>query len=1167
MKKLLIKKRSPHQQLLRFDLKMKLSALFILVTLFTLHANNSYSQRTKVSLDLNNVTVEQLIDEIENKTDFRFVYKIKDVNLKRVITLKANKELITSVLKKVFINTNTSYNVLDKQVFLTKRKDPITPEEKPKEVGSNSKNVTQDWSVKGIVLDSNGVPLPGASVLEKGTTNGAQTDFDGNFSLDVSSQNATLVISYLGYATKEILVDGQTTLKVTLIEDTATLDEVVVIGYGSLKRTDLTGSVSSVSAESIEQSVPTSIDQVLQGRAAGVQIQQNSGAPGSSSSIRIRGISSLTGSNEPIFVIDGVIISNDSGGNQNPLSGINPSDIVSLDVLKDASATAIYGSRAANGVIIVTTKRGKKGEATVNFDSYVGWQEIPKKLSLLNLQEYATHRNTRSDLGIVQRDPNFIRPDLLGEGTDWQDELFNKAMIQNYNLSFSGGSEKSTYSMGIGYLDQEGIAFGSSFERLSLRGVLDSDIKDYLKVGVNFAFNNSKLITTVSDGALISIALRQTPNVAVRNADGNFDGPDTDEFVQNNPIGLASIRDNRNEDARLRANAFAELTFFKGLKFKTQYAIDYGFSNAYTFDPSYTFGAIERDVRESTRTKAYSKFYNITNLLSYDNTFGLHTLNTILGQEYQEGSYENLYGYRAGFLTNTATDLDLGDATTARNGNFRNANSLSSYFGRLFYSYDDKYLLTATLRYDGSSRFAKENRWGWFPSAALAWKISNENFLQDNATINNLKLRIGWGAVGNQSAPNYAFTSLYGASATNQGTGLLPSNTANPELKWETTYSSNMGLDIGLFDSRVELTADVYYKKTEDLLLQLPLPAYTGSSGVGSTAPPTVNIGSLENKGFELSLNTLNVSTEDFSWNSNLVFSMNKNKVLSLNSETGILDETLREGSETTIVTRTAVGQPIGQFYGYKVIGRFEDATDFYYRNDAGDIVPTPLPADVNSIGENAMWIGDYIFEDINKDGVINEQDRTYIGNPSPDFTFGIGNTFSYQGFDLNIFLTGSYGNEVVNYQRRFLENPRGSTNLFQSALGYAELGLIDPNGPNDYRNVQIVGGDPYMPRIAASSAASTSNFRYSDRFVEDGSYLRIQNISFGYNLPQSFVSKLGIDNLKIYSNMQNVFTFTKYSGYDPEVGSINQNVLLTGIDNARYPSPQIYTIGINAKF
>ncbi len=777
--------------------------------------------------------------------------------------------------------------------------------------------VNAQISVSGTVTDDQG-PIPAANIILKGTSIGTAADFDGNYTIDNVPIDGILVFSSVGYKPKEIGIKGQTSINVQLEFDVSSLDEVVVIGYGSLKRTDLTGAVTSVSAESIEQSVPTSIDQVLQGRAAGVQLQQNSGAPGGSSSIRIRGVSSLTESNEPIFVIDGVIIDNTTGsGSQNALSAINPSDIVSLDVLKDASATAIYGSRAANGVIIVTTKRGKKGESTINLDSYVGWQEIPTKLNLLNLQEYAIHKNTRSDLGIVQRDPDFVRTDLLGEGTDWQDALFNRAFIQSHNLSISGGSEKSTYSMGIGYLDQEGIAFGSGFERFNLRGMVDTQVKEYLKVGINFAFNNSKQTTTVSDGSLISIALRQTPNVAIRNADGSFDGPATNEFVQNNPIGLASIRDNRNETAGLRANTFAELSIFKGLKFKTQYAIDYGFSNAYTFNPSYTFGALQNDIREGTRTKAYSKYYNISNLLSYDNTIGKSTINGILGQEYQESSFENLFGYRSGYLTNTATDLNLGDATTARNNNARFSNSISSYFGRAFYSFDDKYLLTTTLRYDGSSRFAKENRWGWFPSAALAWKISNENFLKDNTTVNNLKLRVGWGAVGIQSVPNYAFTSLYGASATNQGTGLLPSNTANPELQWETTYSSNLGLDIGLFNNRVELIADIYYKKTQDLLLQLPLPAYAGSSGVGSTAAPTVNIGSLENKGLELTLNTVNVDSKDFLWRSNIVFSMNRNKVLSLNSETGILDETLQEGSETTIVTRTAVGQPIGQFYGY----------------------------------------------------------------------------------------------------------------------------------------------------------------------------------------------------------------------------------------------------------
>ena len=1021
-------------------------------------------------------------------------------------------------------------------------------------------------TVTGTVSDDT-APLPGVSILLKGTNNGVVTDFDGNYSINNVPSDGVLVFSFVGFKTKEIPVNGQSQISTVLELDVSTLDEIVVVGYGKMKRSDLTGSVVSVSSKAIEESVPTTIDQVLQGRAAGVQLQQNSGAPGSSSSIRIRGISSITGSNEPIFVIDGVIIDNSTGsGSQNALASINPSDIVSLDVLKDASATAIYGSRAANGVIIITTKRGQNGATSITYDSYIGFQEVPKQLDLLNLQEYAIHKNTRADLGIVQQDANFIRPELLGEGTDWQDAMFNRAMMQSHNLSISGGNEKTTYSMGIGYLDQEGVALGSSFDRFNLRGVFDSQVKEYLKVGINFAFNNSNQTTTITDDALIITALKQTPNVAVRNADGTFDGPDTDEFVQNNPVGLASIRDNRNEGAGIRANTFAEVNIIEGLSFRTEYAIDYNFSNSYTFNPSYTFGAIQNDIREGTRTKAYSKYKDFKNVLTYDRSFGVHSINAILGQEYQENNYENLYGYRSGYLTNTSTDLNLGDATTARNNNTSFSSAISSYFGRAFYSYNDKYLLTATLRYDGSSKFAKDYRWGWFPSAAIAWKISNEDFLKDNSYINNLKLRLGWGAVGNQSVPNYAYTSLYRASATNQGTGLLPSNTANEELQWETTYSSNIGVDLNMFNNRVEFIADVYYKKTDDLLLQLPLPQYAGTSGVGSTSAPYVNIGSLENKGLELTLNTVNIDSGDFLWRSNVVFSLNRNKVLGLNTETGVFNQDLREGSETTVVTRTAVGQPIGQFYGYKVIGRFEEATDFYYRNDAGDVVPTALPEDLE-IGENGVWIGDYIFKDINNDGVINEQDRDYIGNPAPDFTFGIGNTFTYKGFDLNVLLTGSYGNEVVNYQRRFLENPRANTNLLRSALGYAELALINPDGPNDYRNIQIVGGDRYMPRIAASSASSTSNFRYSDRFLEDGSYLRIQNISLGYNFPRDLVSKFGINSLKVYTNLQNVYTFTKYSGYDPEVGSINQNVLLSGIDNGRYPSPRIYTLGINVNF
>ncbi len=1031
-----------------------------------------------------------------------------------------------------------------------------------------SASVNAQTTVSGTVSD-NGGPIPGVNILVKGTKITAATNFDGSYSIK-SAPNAVLVFSFIGYKTKEVAINNKTEVNVSLEEDVNSLKEVVVVGYGTTKRGDLTSAVSTVSAKAISQTVSTTIEQVLQGRAAGVSVQSNSGAPGSSSSVSIRGLSSITGDNEPIYVIDGVVINGaTNSNNNNPLAGINPADVVSVDILKDASATAIYGSRAAGGVIMITTKTGKKGDLTLNFDSYVGWQQMPKELSVLNLQEYGTLKNTRSDLGIVQRDNYFIRPDLLGEGTNWQKELFDTALMQSYNLSASGGSDTTTYAMGMGYMDQDGIATGSGFDRLNLRGVIDSQVKSFLKIGVNTALYKTNQTNTFSDGTLILTALKQTPNVSARNADGTFDGPDTDQFVQNNPLGLALMNDNHNINYGIRANAYAEIGFTKDLKLKSTYSVNYNFGNTYTFNPSYTFGAIVNDVRAGSRTKSLSDNWIWNNVLTYNKTFGVHSVNVMLAQEMQEDHWENLYGSRTGYITNGATDLNAGDPTTAKNSNGSTTKSLSSYFGRVMYSFNDKYFLTGILRYDGSSQLAQQNRWDWFPAASLAWKVSNESFLKDSKTINNMKLRLGWGIVGNQNLGNnnnYAYTSIYGTSATNWGSGQIATNTANPDIGWEKTNSTNIGLDLGFFNNRIELTADVYYKKTDGLLLQLALPAYAGTTGQGATTPPIVNIGALENKGLELSLNTLNMQRSDFTWRSNFVFSMNRNNVLALNSETGVYNATIQQGSDVTVVTRTAVGQPIGQFYGYKVIGRFEKATDFYYKDKDGTVKPTALPEGM-AIGENGVWIGDYMFDDVNKDGVINEKDTGYIGNPHPDFTFGIGNTFEFQGFDLSIQVNGSYGNDVLNYQRRWLENPRENTNLLTSALGYAQLDLIDPTGPNDYRNVQIVGGDPYMPRIAASSAASASNFRMSNRFLEDGSYVRVKNISFGYTLPKSLYSKYGISNVRVYSNAQNVLTFTKYKGYDPEVGAMNQNQLFNGVDNGHYPSPIITTLGLNVNF
>jgi TonB-linked SusC/RagA family outer membrane protein len=1027
----------------------------------------------------------------------------------------------------------------------------------------------QNVTVKGTVSDEGG-PLIGATVKVKGATSGAVTDMDGNYSIQASPKQ-TLVFSYLGYETKEIYVGSKKVINVNLSQDQKVLNEVVVVGYGQMKRADVTGSVVSVNEKAIERSVPTSIDQVLQGRAAGVQIQANSGTPGANTSIRIRGINSLNATNQPIFVIDGVVIdaagvdTSDPLSSNNPLATINPSDIVSMDVLKDASATAIYGARASNGVIMITTKRGKAGEATITYDGYVGWQEQAKKLDMMNLQQYATHHNARAAAGIVAYSDAFVDVDALGSGTDWQEALFRRALMTSHNISITGGSPAATYSISGGYLNQDGIAVGSGYKRLTLRGNTDAQVKKWLKASLSFSLTDSKQQVGANNN-LIMNALESQPSVAVKSADGSYDGPD-DVWMPVNAIALANMRENYNKKMNFRVNGSLEATLMKGLTFKTELSADYNLNKYYYYEPDYQFGVLSNDTRTGKWTKTDTKYWSWRNIFNYSNTFNkIHTVNLMVGQEMSHSHWESQASTATGFLSNSVHDISAGDVSSSSGTGSQVNNSLFSYFGRAFYSFDDRYLLTATLRRDGSSRFADGHRWGWFPSAALAWKITNEKFMKSITAIDNLKLRLGWGSTGNQNVSDYAYMALLASKSTPWGSGVLTANNANPDLKWETTDSYNVGLDLNMFHNRIEFIFDWYYKKTRDLLLQIPLPAYLGSSGNGAASNPWANVGSLRNTGVEMTLNTVNIDKGGFQWRSNFVFSLNRNKVLNLDTESSTIDKTFQVGSDVSTVTRTTVGQPIGQFWGYKVIGRFEKAEDFYYKDANGNVKAVDLP-EGSSIAKDKTWIGDYIFEDINGDGKINNEDETFIGNPNPDFTFGIGNTFSWKGFDLTIFFSGSYGNDIINYNRRFLEDVRSNSNLLTSAANYAILSVIDPNKPtDDYRNLYVSNASStLLPRLSASS--TNANNRMSDLYVEDGSYIRLQNVSLSYTLPKSLVRKIKLENLKVYMNLQNVFTWTKYNGFDPEVGSMYGDALMTGLDYGRYPSPRIYTFGLNISF
>lgn len=1026
---------------------------------------------------------------------------------------------------------------------------------------------SQTITVSGTVVDELGEPLIGATVQQKGTSNGTSTDIDGNYTLSVSPK-ATITVSYVGYNTQNIEVKGRNVINVTMQENSAVLDEVVVVGYGQMKRSDLTGSVVSVGEDAVKKSISTSIDQVLQGRAAGVQIQANSGTPGASTSIRIRGINSLNATNQPIFVIDGVVIDSATDDeSSNPLASINPSDIVSMDVLKDASATAIYGSRASNGVIMITTKRGKAGEATVTYDVYLGWQEMPKKYDMLNLREYAEHHNFRADyLSSVDKNNAFIRPELLGEGTDWQDELFRKAFMMNHNVSVTGGNERTTWAFSGGYLDQDGIALGSGFKRYTLRSNLETQIKSWLRGGVNFSLTDSKQQVGTDNNTIIS-ALIQQPTVAVTAPDGSFDGPD-DVWMPDNPVGLASIITNKNKKLNFRLNAFLEATLYKGLTLRTELSGDYNLNKYYFYEPDYQFGIKTQDQRTSRWTKTDTKYWSWRNILTYNNTFARkHNVNVMLGQEMSKSYWENQVGATTGFLSNSTPDLSAGDISKSTSTGSRNINSIASFFGRAFYSFDERYLLTATIRRDGSSKFAKGHKWGWFPAVALAWRVSQENFLRDVDEINSLKLRAGWGKTGNQNVTDYAYMALLANKTTPWGVGVLTGNTANPDLTWETTSSYNIGLDLGLLQNRIEFIADVYYKKTDNLLLQLPLPSFLGSGGHGAANNPWGNVGSIENKGIELTLNTTNIVTRDFQWTSNVVFSLNRNKVKSLDTANSSIEKSYQPSSTNYIVTKTVVGEPIGQFWGYKVIGRFDKPEDFYYHDAAGNIQQVAIPSG-NTISQSSTWIGDYIYEDINGDGVIDSSDCTFIGNPEPKFTWGFGNTFTWKGIDLNIFFSGSYGNDALNLTRMRIEDPRQNSNILRSSLNYAKVDVIDPNLPaDDFRNLHVVNpGSTTMPALQRTDA-NANYTRVSDLLVEDASYIRLQNISIGYTFPRNWMRKIYLQNLRVYFSAQNVYTWSKYKGLDPEVGAMYGDALMTGVDYGRYPSPRIYTFGLNVSF
>lgn len=1049
--------------------------------------------------------------------------------------------------------------------------------------------MAQKVPVSGTVSDQTG-PVIGASVIEKGTTNGTMTDNDGHFTLTVS-KGAVIEISSIGYKTQEITVGAQTNFTVTLSEDNEFLDEVVVVGYGSMKKSDLAGASVSMKESDLKGSIISSLDQSLQGRAAGVTAVTTSGAPGSSSSIRVRGQATINANAEPLYVIDGVIVQ--GGGNTgadfglgdalgngkvstiSPLSTINPADIVSMEILKDASATAIYGAQGANGVVLITTKHGKSGEAKFSYDGMVAMSRQAVRLNMMNLREYAQYYNEMIEEGdIYETNPYYATPSLLGKGTNWQDEIFRTAWQHQHQLSAQGGSDKVQYYVSGSYMDQQGTIIGSNFNRFSVRTNLDAQLKKWLKLGVNatYAITNDNLKLADSNQGLIYYSLTTIPDIPVYDVNGNYSSTIREGYTSPNPVALAMMDEILLKRKKLSGNIYAELTPIKHITWRTELGFDMGESDANRYKPMIDLGGWVRSQNSISYQKNSNYFWQLKNYLTYANQWGKHSVTAMVGQECWESKWNYLSGSNTDLPSDEVHNVALATGTPSISSGF-GSSSMASFFTRETYNYGDRYLGTYTYRYDGSSNFGPKNRWAGFHSVALAWRFSNEKFFEPvKKVIDNGKLRLGWGQTGNSSIGSYAWGAAITRMPSALGMGFRPSNIPNTSIRWESQVQYNVGLDLGFFNGRLNLTVDAYYKRSDDMLMSMQLPSYMGTQGNGSSKlqAPKGNYGSIENKGLEITLDAHPVQLKNFSWDSNFQISFNKNKLLSLSdTENATL---VGYGQWGDVVCVSEIGKPLYNFYGYKVEGVYKDLDDI--QNSAK---PAKYPSDGVFSRGNTVWVGDIKYKDVDENGIIDERDRTDLGSPLPKFTFGWTNTFRYKNLDLSIFLNGSYGNKVMNYNSLTLTHMNSTwTNQLQSVVSKrARLEPIDPtivyaDGSKWFDhidNVRVKNPGAKIPHTSINDP--NDNDRISDRYVEDGSFLRIKNITLGYTFPKALLNKAKIENLRVYVNIQNLYTFTKYTGYDPEVGASTQDStgLTYGLDNGRYPSPAMYSFGLNITF
>lgn len=1094
---------------------MRISTFLLMVCVFCSYAGNAHSQNAKVSIRMNNVKLDKILNEIENQTDYLFIYN-NQVDINKITSVKVKNEAVAQVLDRILSGTGINYELEGTHIILT------TEAIKDLHAQQQAKTVT------GTVTDVSGEPIIGANIRIKGTTTGTITDIDGNFSIEAEPQSV-IEVSYIGYLTQETVINNQKSIRFLLKEDTKTLDEVVVIGYGVQKKADLTGSVANINTEKLNTQSNANIGQALQGKIAGVDIVSQGGAPGSGTRIMVRGIGTLNNAS-PLYIVDGMYM--------NSIDHINPNDIASIDVLKDASSAAIYGSRAANGVIIVTTKEGSntEGKPIIDLSVNLGISTASKFLDMLDAKGWAEVTTiARQAIGKPALD---MATDLANKpDNDWQDIMFRPALMQNYNLSVKGGGKYSTYYTGLGYFNQDGIVKGTNYQRYNIQSKNDYK-RGIFSAGTNLiiSFSHDKPLHQELRGGMIGTILQSVPTLEKYDdtREGGYGGTYGD--VVNIPHPLAIIDDNimdrYNENVKIFANLYAQIELFKGLKYKLNLTPDFSFERYKNYLNKYDFGLATNSITQLTERQRRRRNILVENLLTFDRTFGEHKISALAGYTYQDSRFRHIRAYGEG-LPQGLEEIDAATTNRSNEGNsWRSV--LTSILGRVFYSYQNKYLFTATIRRDGSSKFGKNNRYGYFPSFSLGWNVAEEKFMENVHWLDQLKLRGGYGVLGNQEIDNYQYSSTIttGINYPDGNGGLLqgafPKNFANPDIKWEETAMTNVGIDFMAFNNRLSLTADYYVKNTKDILLTVPIPISSGGAN-----DPIRNAGKIRNNGFEFNLGWMDQPNPDISYGINLIGSFNKNKVIAMGSESG----SIKGGSTNQNITtsETKAGYPIGGYWLISTAGYFNSQEEVdAYAKDGKKIQPAAEPGDIK-------------FVDANNDGVINDDDRVFQGSPFPDFTFALNGNMRYKNFDLSIGLQGVLGNKIYNATRQTLEDVTKGSNFLASCLDY-----WTPENKNA-SHPRLTWDDPNRNTRAES-----------DRYLENGSYLRLRSVQLGYTFPQTWF-KGAIQHARVYINAENLFTITSYSGYSPDVNADNANY--RGFDNFIYPTNRTFMLGLNVTF